>query len=387
MRIIINELKKMWNVKILVIIIALCSVYFVASLHDWIRLYPRGTWFGSVDIAHHLTEHYGTTLELGDFENFLEFRQVIIEELDLFVQSNAFFNEIGAYSFDDLEDIRQQLAIRYESLSDDELRKFHNISLELGYIVRTARYGNLTSENETPVAYLKLRSFENAESHYRNNILGEFEWPSFIDGFMEWNPLNYREQQRLIEIRDSGEMLNIMAQDTTFHAWGYARSLAVLVVLITLILTAPLVSTDRANGINWLQYSSKQGRSILKKQFIAVLISAIIMTTILVASFISIFLITTESHVFWNNGINSFLSPTFHWLSITFGQYVLLMIAVMYLISIGTATCAFLLSRFSPNMIKLLFKVIPFFIVAFMLSNWILSDFLVVSVGGNAFSR
>jgi len=385
MRVIANELKKMWRVKILVLIVALCGLYFVAFLYDWIRLYPRGTWVGALDIAHHMTEHYGTTLERDDFESFLTLREAIIRDLDLFVQSSAFFNEIGAHSFEELEYVRQQLGSRYESLSDDELRKFHDIALELGYIVRTRDGVFLTSENETPISYHKLRSFENVESHYRNNILGEFEWPSFIEHFMEWHALSDAEYRRLVEIRDSTELLNVLAYDTTERTWRYVSNLAVLVVLVTLILTAPLVSTDRANRVNWLQYTSKQGRSILKKQFIAVLISAIAMTTILVGGFIGILLITTQSYVFWHSGINSFMSPVFHWFSLTFGQYMLFMAGVMYALSIGTASVAFGLSRFSSSLIKLLFKIVPFFIAVLLFSNWIFSDFLVIVLGGDVF--
>lgn len=386
MRIIVNELKKMWKVKILVIIIALCAAYFAASLHGWIRVYPRGTWFSFVDIAHHLTEHYGSTLEQEEFESFIAHRETILDELDVFIQANALFSAMEIFSFNDLQDARQRLGLRYDTLSDEERSQFHGISLELGYIVRTERYGDLVSENETPEAYLRLRRLDDAVHRYRTNILGDdgtWEWGSSIDSFMQRNPLNEQEYQRLTEIRDSGELLNIVARDTVWNTWQYTRSLAVLVILITLILVSPLVTTDRANRVNWLQYSSKQGRNILKKQYIAVLLSAVGMTTILVTVFIGVFMLTTEVYAFWNNGINSFLTDTFHWLSVTFGQYMLLMVGVMYVLSIGSATFAFVLSRFSPNMIRLMFKVIPFFIAALMLSNWVLDNFLAIHIGGN----
>lgn len=367
----------------LVIIAALCVVYFVASLHDWIRIYPRGTWFSMVDIAHHLTEHYGAALEKEEFESFLAHRETIVAELDIFVQSNALFTAMGIFSFDDLEAERRQLGARYDTLSDKERSQFWNISLELGYIVRTEIYGDLESENETPEAYLRLRRLDDAVSLYRRNILGE----SSIDLFMARAPLNVREYQRLTEIRNSGELLSIMAFDTIWHTWRYTRYLAIIVILSTLILVSPLVTADRANRVNWLQYSSKQGRNILKKQYIAVLLSAGGMTTILASVFMGIFVIATETYVFWNNGINSFLTHTFHWLFITFGQYMLLMIGLMYALSIGAATFAFVLSRFSQNMIKLLFKVIPFFVAVLILSNWIFDNFLAIYVGGNVLAQ
>lgn len=42
-----------------------------------------------------------------------------------------------------------------------------------------------------------------------------------------------------------------------------------------------------------------------------------------------------------------------------------------------------LLSRFSKNKIKLLFKIIPFFVPIIFLSNWVLNDFLSIFAVGN----
>jgi len=382
-RIVTNEMRKMWNIKILAIIAVLCAAYFLTSMNSWIENYPRGTWFSSVDIAHHLTENYGTTLEYEDFRDFLNHRKVVIAELDQFVQSNAFFAGLGLYSFDALSDLRSELGLRYDTLNSEELRLLWDIGLELGYIVRTQQYGDLTSENETPSAYLELRSFETAVAWYQRNILRDDYWPPVIDRSMAEDNLTSREYQRLAEIRNSGELLSIIVYATIFHTWQYAQSLAVLVVLVTLILVSPLVTADKANRVNRLQYSSKQGRGILKKQFAAVVISATIMTTILLAIFGTIFVIRTDVQAFWNNGINSFLSHTFHWLSITYGQWVLLMAGIVYILSVGVAIFAFILSRFSQNMIRLMFKVIPFFVAAQVFAGWMLVNFLDILQGGN----
>ena len=43
------------------------------------------------------------------------------------------------------------------------------------------------------------------------------------------------------------------------------------------------------------------------------------------------------------------------------------------------------LSRFSRSRIKLLFKVVPFFVPAMLLSNWVLNEFLSLFETGNIF--
>ena len=385
MRIIVGELKKVWNVKILLIMAALSVMYFISFMQWEIESYPRGTWMLSVDIAHHLTENYGTTLEPGDFEDFLTYEETIIREVTEFIASRQVLADAGIFDFDDYLAFRDEFGPRYLYLSDEERNRWYAVTGEFGTIIRTID-GTIIQPNpyEPSMAYNKWIDFQNVVGLYQTNILRETEWGTFIDGFIYGTPrANEREIQRAMEIRDSGELTNILPFFTMSHTWRYARSLAVFVILATLILVSPLVVTDRANKVNWLQYSSKQGRRIIKKQFVAALISAILMTTILVLVFAGVYGAATGVHAFWNTGINSFLNGQFYWLSITFGQYCLLMIGLLYLLSIGAAAFAFVLSRFSQNRIKLLFKVVPFFVAGITLSNWILHNFLAIFEGGN----
>ena len=387
MNIIINELKKIWRVKILAIITFLCIGYFVLFMNHYIEHYPRGTWGGSVDFAHHLTENYGTSLTFSDFEEFLDYREIMASELDLFIASNTIFTDAGIYDFQSYEAFLVDSDYRYETLTESERSLRYTLLLEFGYAIRSdfiyeGETVELQSDNEIPISYMRIRSFDNVVAMYQESVLGESEWESRIDSLIYNSSLSRNEVQRLITIRDSGELQNITPQHAIWHTLSYVQSLAILTILVTLILVFPFaIATKRAEK-NLLQPSPNQGQFSLKKQFIAVLISAVGITTILVIIFAGIFS-TTEVQAFWNNGINSFLSDIFHWLSITFGQYVLLMIGVIYLLSIATATFTFVLSYFSKNMKGLALKSILLFIALLMLSNWILNNFLVVVMGRN----
>ena len=385
MRVVAGELKKMWNIKVLAVIAALCVLYFISSMQSWLEHYPRGTWLFDVDIAHHLTENYGTTLERSYFDDFLAYEENIIREVTEFIQSRQVFVDAGIYCYEDYRAFRDEFGPRYFELDNEERSLWHAVTGEFGGIIRTIDGTDIQpNPHEPSMAYRKLFSFHNVVGIYHMNVLGDSEWGSVIDNFIAHSSLNERGLHRAIEIRDSGELLNIMPYLTIYHTWRYARSLAVFVILATLILVSPLVVTDKANRVNWLQYSSKQGRNILKKQFVAVLISSIGMTTILVLILAGIYGAATEVQVFWNNGINSFLNPQFYWLSITFGQYSLLMAGIIYLLSIMTAVVAFILSKFSLNRTRLLFKIVPLFVSVFMLSNLILDNFLAVVDGSVA---
>ena len=55
----------------------------------------------------------------------------------------------------------------------------------------------------------------------------------------------------------------------------------------------------------------------------------------------------------------------------------------MYLLNISAAAFAFVLSRFSKNMVTLMIKVVPAAIAAVFLSMWLLDEFLMIYIGGS----
>ena len=237
MRIVAGELKKMWNIKTLVIIAVLCVLYFISSMQSWIELYPRGTWLFDVDIAHHLVENYGATLDQSDFEDFLAYEETIIREVTEFIQSRQVFADAGIHSYEDYRAFRDEFGPRYLELGDEERSLWYAIIGEFGTIIRTIDGTDIQpNPHESSMAYLKLFSFRNVVGIYHMNVLGDTEWGSVIDNFIAHSSLNERGLRRAIEIRDSGELLSIMPYLTISHTWRYARSLAAFVLLATLIL-------------------------------------------------------------------------------------------------------------------------------------------------------
>ena len=388
MRIIVNELKKIWNFKILVIITVACCLYFALFTSNYTHMTPHPRGSGSfLDIAHHLTDTYGPTLSREDFEDFLNHREVIIADLNEFIASRQVFIDNGIFNYDDYRALRDDVTSRWETLTDEELVKYYTILGELGTTFRMPDGTDFRPNPYEPsLAHIMLWSYDNIVGMYRQNALFEFEsgWGNRFDNFIKHTALNEREIARVVEIRDSDERYNIMEQWVMRTVNGFWSSFAGLVILVTLILVATLITADRANRVNWLQYSSKEGRKIFKKQFAAIIMSAIAMTTILLAIYGWIFA-TNElgALAFWNNGLNSFMGYPFFWTMATLGTYCLMMIGISYLLSIGVATFAFVFSRFSQNKVKLLLKVVPLFIAMTMLSNWILEDFLAIYYGGD----
>ncbi|MCL2527691.1 MAG: hypothetical protein FWE42_04650 [Defluviitaleaceae bacterium] len=392
MRVVAGELKKIWNIRILGIITLLCLMYFLIFMLTLVTSSPRGTWFNIADFAHHLTEVYGTTLEPHDFEDFLQYRGVIVAELDEAISENPTFADAGIYNFHDYLEFAEDFSARMPTLTDAEISRYNNLLNEWfvvdGRLNHDISRAAIPSHHSLGVAYSRMQSYEHVVGLYRANVIRDIHitlvdvllQPVYcaITGVEAPGRFSERQIRRLEEIRDSGELVNIIDNYVVTHTSAYGLRLAILIILVTLILVSPLIVTDRVARVNALQYSSKQGRSVIITQFIAIIISALGMTTIFVIIFSGIFSVK-GTWVFWNNGINSFMNHTMYWLSITYGQYVLLMIAVIYVLSIISAAAGFIISWFSKNNASLVFKLTPLFIAGAFLAHRVLHDFLSIT--------
>lgn len=339
MRIIIGELKKIWSLKIIIIIAVFCASYFVLFMFTPIDFYKQHRTSGGIgsiqtEFAHYLTERFGSTIEQEDLDEMLRYRDEIIASV------------------------------------------LNRLPLSTGDSGNTMTFFDVEGNQIAPPTSQEL-----AEAVFDGIVVMYNDRHDLIDRFVQSNiayntSLRELRINRLYQIRDNDAQRSILNPIIFVHILEYLQRLAVLAILATLVLVSQLVVTDRTNKVNWLQYTSRQGRSILKKQFVAIVISAIGITTLVVFIFMAILFYATNVHAFWNNGINGFMSFPYHWLSITFGQYCLLIIGIIYLLAIGAATLAFTLSRFSKNLVLLIFKTIPLFVFAILLSNWVLGDFL-----------
>jgi len=107
-----------------------------------------------------------------------------------------------------------------------------------------------------------------------------------------------------------------------------------------------------------LQYSSKIGRRIFRLQFAATAISALVLSLLLIAAAYIPFL-AAGAGMYWNTHIMSLSGHGMQLYNTTFGQYTLILAGMILALSVGTACFAFILARFSTNIVALLIKTVP----------------------------
>jgi hypothetical protein len=347
MRIVLYEMKKIWNVKLLLVVALLCALFYSIFMEFSITNFPNGhSKTEEIEYSIEMTQRYGPTLEADEYSEFItKTREELISEAKTYIKNMPIFAEAGIYTYEDYEKIHEksnQSALETDAIWTllGEECNFVRFKLQaIGYIVeRFYNYQKYTLE--------RLASEAKSE----------------------------KELARIMEIRETEEYRNIMDGWVFDNTVTYTIYLAILAVLAVLVLVSPLIVTDRARNVHLLQYTAKHGRRILKQQLIAVILSAFLLTTTLILAFGTIYS-SNGTWPFWNNGLTSFLNLKVDafWFDITYGQYIIVYMVLLYILCLGAAAIAFVLSRFSQNLITLILKLIPAFAVFVAICSYVFS--------------
>lgn len=348
MSVLLHEIKKIWNLKTVIIIAVLCAMFYAISLSFNIEHYPNGhPQTEAVAFFTTLMEKYGSTLEPEELEDFLRIREELIREADRYIAENSRLTEKKIFNYADLRESINTLSAK--ETTDEERAELQTIMAE--YYQLSA---NIMPESEetsgAPVLEYMIvvlddiaNSYREGASLLRENIAGAA-------------PGLYRE--RVEEMIGTEEYRGIIHGHTEENTLEYVQGLATLVVLATLILLSPLLTSDRMSKVRLLQYTTKTGRKIIAAQLAGVLLSSVFLTTVLVVVFGTVYS-TNNTQIFWNSQVSSFGSHVILSIPVTFGQYVILLVGMLYLIGLVLSAIAFILSRFSANFIALAAGLIP----------------------------
>lgn len=345
MRMVWYELRKIWNSRILLVVALLCTLFYWLFMSFYIDFFPNGhPAIEEFEYSNELLDRYGPTLEEDEYVEFISAnREKVIAEMERYIKSNPVFANVGISSYEDYERV-------YKKQNPTE--------------AETEALWTLFGKESNFVRF-KLQTIEWIENQYR-------EYPRYVSELMS-EATNQKEIDRLNAILETKEYTNIMEWEVYENTVGYTVYLAILSILAVFVLVSPLIVTDRARNVHLLQYSSKHGRKILQKQLLAVLLSAFMLTTLLILIFGAIYS-TNGTWVFWHSGMTSFLNGPIFLFDITYGQYIVLYIVLLYTLCLGTAAMAFLFSRFSRNLITLILKLMPMFAVLTVLCLYVFND-------------
>jgi hypothetical protein len=349
MRIFVYELKKLWNWRILALIAAIGTLTWFAFLSEALRSYDSLTTHGIYGpYQNEMYALYGDTLEqeeLADYD-IPGKKTALISKMDEIIANETIFTENNIYSYSEYVEFVEN---GYSSdLSEEEKEIFNDT---ISTMQSKLDFGNSSQTLDEWYAS-SLISLQTLKALERTYVDYEASLRSYIDN--DSRPVVVRTAEKLLQMRNA----NLIRYDLCMEFSLYAAVVGVFTVVAVIILIAPLLITDRIRKVNLMQYSSTIGRRIFRLQFAATIVSALALSILLIAAAYIPFLASGAGN-YWDAHIMSLAGRGMQLYNISFGQYALILAGMILALSVGTACFAFILARFSANIVMMLIKAVP----------------------------
>lgn len=349
MRIFAYELKKLWNWRILAIIAAIGALTWFALLSEALRSYDSLTTHGIYgSYQNEMFALYGDTLEpeeLADYD-IPGKKETLISEMEEIISNETIFNENKIYSFAEYEAFVDN---GYSSDLSKEKREIFDDTISA--MKSKLDYGNSgqTIDEWYASPLIRLQTLKMLERTY---VDYEASLRTYIKH--DSRPVVIRTAENLLQTGNT----NLIRYDLSSNFSFYTAGVGVFTIIAVIILIAPLLTTDRMWKLNLMQYSSTIGRRIFGIQFAATFVSALALSILLIAAAYIPFFVAGAGD-YWDAHMMSLASYDSILYNITFGQYVLILAGMILVLSVGTACFAFILARFSANIVMMMMKAVP----------------------------
>lgn len=340
MNVVLNELKKIFNIKSVILLVLINIVMYFLFIEFNITYFPNGR--PALDIYNMFVEmedSYGEFMDEEEFEDFKLKYEEAVKEADQYIQSRKDFKIAGINNYEDFVNMDHENEELYELYSDVVFKKKIDVFWELPWREEYIRY------------------YENKEE------------------LMLVPSSNEKQELRIKEILDKGLETSVF-NDVIFSNYNeFIKSAAKTILLSVMFIITPIYLKDNKDKINYLQYTSKTGRKIFKKKIFAGVLASFILVTV---QFICFFIMysTNNTSMFFNCNINSIYNSIISWYDLTFIQYIALTVIGTYILAFVFTLIPMLVSSISKNYITAIGVQLPIALFSFTILLKYLIDYM-----------
>ncbi|MGL5244987.1 MAG: hypothetical protein ACRC7R_07450, partial [Sarcina sp.] len=164
--------------------------------------------------------------------------------------------------------------------------------------------------------------------------------------------------ERFNELKKNGEQNNLFISPShkmhNFLFIKILRSCALEIAILIVLIVAHLVNFEFENKTDHITYSSKRGRNLLIDKLSSSLVASLIVITLILGVTLAIYFITFDYSSLLNVPISTYFNweyqlPLMSWFNISFIQYLLLTIGVIYVCELLFSLVTFSISYFVRN--------------------------------------
>lgn len=327
MRIIYNELKKIFNIKSLIVLCIISFIIYNMFISFHFKYFPSGRPPADIyDIAKRIVEEKGINISDVELDYFLDLKQEYEDEANNYLKENQVAKELGVENVEQLKEVRINNQKNDSNGSDRKADELYN---------------NIMFEEEVD-SFWKLQAIDYFIERYESNNRSD-------------NSLSAKQKERINEVISRKSYRDVFPEFVLDNYNGFIFNSTALIVISIIFLLAPIFIKDKHRNLEQIQYTTKRGRKLYKDKIIASLIGSVIIVTIELGVLFSIYL-TRENTVemFYNASINSWLNFIFNWFDLTFKEYIFVTIILVYIFSLLLSLIIAFISRRCSRYITLI---------------------------------
>ncbi|MBH0169075.1 hypothetical protein [Fictibacillus sp. 18YEL24] len=312
MRILFNEIRKLFSIKIICLLLLVSFIVYQQFIMFEFKYFPNGRpQLDGLRATQKMLKDYGEFMDNEEFEDFKGIKEQRISEATEYLKSQK---EMVAAGIDTYEE-----------------------------------FSNMDLENEKLAALHSKIFFEDSvdifwEIQARDGIIDRYEHP---ERFNE-HELTPKQNARMDELVENGSTKAIFT-DMVFENYNaLIKFVAILIFLNIMIILMPLYIQDKRNHVQLLQYTSKTGRKLFSQKLLTGISAAMIVITAQLAFFFFMYR-GNDTSMFFPLSINSIFNSFVSWYDLTFFQYIVLTLICVYLLGIALVFVGAWVSSIAPN--------------------------------------
>lgn len=323
MWIILNEIKKMCTIKNLLILLLINFIGYYIAIEFRMTYFPNGNPSTNIySVSKKIIEERGNDFSDSDKEYLEDMYKHLLSVTGKYLENNEIARKYG------VKDVRTLVDKAYTAGGVE--------GQELGEL------NNKIFFKEGVEGFWDYEAVSWMRDMYNNN-----------ENSLKLSKLPHNAD-RIDEIIKNKEFNSILPSEVIDNYNEVIVYSFVTILLSVVFVISPVFTYDKRRNMEYVQYSSKRGRRIFKDKVIASIISGIgITTTILGWVFYLYNNRKNTVEMFYDSSINSFFSG-YSWINITFREYMIISIVLLYLTVISVTILICYVSRLIGGYIPLI---------------------------------
>lgn len=313
MKLIKYELEKIFTIKSVAILIIITGLMFLRFV------VPHAGVSGNrelvKDTAAQMVKNYGNTMEEDEFLDFKEKYNKKVAKAEKIIKDNKEFADLGVINYEEFFKItRNNGEEKYQS------QEIQDLSYKYTYHDEISIFRELWEIENILICY-DYTLFNNEDPYHGSSI---------NENKSTW----VKSVPRMKEIISSGDIKSLLPYKVFEEYDAQIKSVTTIILVSIVLMISPIYLKDKITKLNYIQYSSKIGRSLFKKKIIASLLASILIITLQLLVFF-IYYSKQGTSVFFGCNISGYYNtPVKSWYDLTFKNYIGVTILCVYAVDI-----------------------------------------------------